>query len=29
MCSCNDFITRRYIEKVALNTFDNQMDLLP
>ncbi len=27
MCSCNDFITKRYIEKVALNTFDNQMDL--
>lgn len=27
MCSCNDFITKRYIEKVALNTFDSQMDV--
>ncbi len=27
MCSCNDFITKRYIEKVAINAFDNQMDL--
>ncbi len=27
MCSCNDIVTKRYIEKVALNTFDNQMDM--
>ena len=27
MCSCNDYVTKRYIEKVALNTFDSQMDV--
>lgn len=27
MCSCNDFITKRYIEKIALSTFDSQMDM--
>lgn len=27
MCSCNDFLTKLYIEKVALNVFDKHMDV--